>query len=268
MPSPACLVNSAATPPAKSVTAGSTVTISLASTAGTDVWGLSCVYTDELNVAATITAGLTIDNNAKTATFTAPAAGSAMIFRSQVNSGNDANGVNASYTTTFKIYVPTAAGLEVGAVNETSESNATFGATGLLNQGIRSLSAWTPETSVSEGNIYGPSVTTTDATPTVIWTYALAASTGIYVCANVDVYRASNGNRGTFKLEDFWCRIGSANCTRYGGGVATVDLGSVKDDAAWVCVIENSTTNVRVKFTGVIAETLKVVPRVQYRILG
>jgi hypothetical protein len=137
--SPICTVNGSATTNGVDVTASSTVTIALADTAGVRQWNLTCSSTDELNVAATVTAGLVINLATKTATFTAPATlGSALIFQSVINSGVDLNGVaQASYTTTFKVSVLTATSLRVVAFNESLENNATSGWTDVINNTIR-----------------------------------------------------------------------------------------------------------------------------------
>lgn len=126
----------------KNVTPGNTVTIHLVSSAGVGPWSVSCVYTDELSDAATVTASLTIDQSAKTATFTAPASGRTYIFKSVVNNGIGPDGtVQASYSTTFGVYTLTAASRRVHAVNEAFESNATYGWVGDINDLIRNPAA-------------------------------------------------------------------------------------------------------------------------------
>lgn len=146
MPSPSCEVKDASgsyasTVDGVDVTPGDTITIHLADVSGVRYWSIACIGTDETLVAATITASLTIDQGAKTATFTAPAAGKALIFRSTVGIaglGLDANGASdSSLTTTFGIYTLTSGSLRVGAVNETTEGSASFGWTPKLNAAIR-----------------------------------------------------------------------------------------------------------------------------------
>ncbi len=137
-PDPTCTVNATATTNGVDVTASSTVTIALVDTAGVKQWNLSCINTDETNVAATVTAGLTINLVNKTATFTAPAAGSALIFQSKVNNGRNADGTpNPTLTTTFGVYVLTATSLRVGAFGEKTEGSATFGWVVKVNNMIR-----------------------------------------------------------------------------------------------------------------------------------
>ena len=141
MPSPGCevRVGSGAYQPTTNgvdVTPASTVTIRLAAT-GAQSWAISCVYTDELSDAAAINASLTINQTLKTATFVAPAEGRALIFRSLVDGGYDGNGVaQPSYATTFGIYTRIS-GRRVHAVNETFESDATYGYIADINSLIR-----------------------------------------------------------------------------------------------------------------------------------
>src|SRR5690348_14048893 len=133
MPSPTCTVADGAGSPQSTldgvnVTSGDTITIALQSTAGVDVWNISCVYTDETNVAATVTADLTINALAKTATFTAPAVGSALIFQSKINNGKNADFKDdPSLTTTFGVFVLTAAGQRVASANQIYEGDHLYG---------------------------------------------------------------------------------------------------------------------------------------------
>ncbi len=147
MTSPACEVKNGAgsytaTTNGVDVTAGATIIIRLASQAGVGAWSIACIGTDETNDAATISASLVIDSALKTATFTAPAVGSCLVFRSIVNGGVDINGavVNA-YTTTFTVHTLTTQGYRVGAFGETTESNATTGWIEKLNDAIRNMTA-------------------------------------------------------------------------------------------------------------------------------
>lgn len=128
-PSPTCTVKDGAgvaqaTINGVNVTAGNTITIALASTAGVASWTISLYGKDEL-VSDPV---LTINSVNQTATFTAPALGSALIFKSTVNNNFDINNVQqASFSTTFGIYVLTGAGIRVGASNETTEGNSSVG---------------------------------------------------------------------------------------------------------------------------------------------
>jgi len=137
MTSPICTVNSTATTNGVDVTGGSTVTIALANTAGVKQWSISCVYTDELNSAATITAGLSVNLTTKTATFTAPASASALVFQSIVNGGLTNGVLDPTLTATFGVYVQTATALRLGALNETLEGSAAFGWTTKVNAVVR-----------------------------------------------------------------------------------------------------------------------------------
>jgi hypothetical protein len=141
VPSPICQVKDGggayqATSTGVNVTPGNTVTINLIDTSA-DSWLIECVYTDETSVAATVTASLTIDPVLRTATFTAPAAGKAYIFRSRVNNGTGPDGrTNNQYTTTFGVYTLAPTGRRVVASNETTESGP-FGWLSPVNAAIR-----------------------------------------------------------------------------------------------------------------------------------
>lgn len=147
MPSPTCTVNATATTDGVEVSAASTPTIALVSTAGVSTWSISCIGTDETNDKDTVNASLSVDSVNKTATFTAPALGSSLIFRSVVNGGVDVNGtVQSSYTTTFKVCVLTSGGKRVAALGETSENDSEFGWVSLLNDPIRNPAVSSPPT--------------------------------------------------------------------------------------------------------------------------
>lgn len=142
MASPTCQVKEGAgayqaTTNGVDVASGASVTIKLADVSGVTTWSISCVATDETQDAATVTAGLTIDSVAKTATFTMPAAtGVALMFESKVNNGIGPDGTaDATLTTRFIIHVLTAT-LRVGALGETTESG-TDGWMKKVNEKIR-----------------------------------------------------------------------------------------------------------------------------------
>src|SRR5882672_1842583 len=137
--SPACLLNGASSINGLNATAGSTVTISLASGPASPIWSIACTSTDDTLNAATITAGLTINQTTKVATFTAPVAASALIFTSTVNNGIDpiTQRPDPNLITTFAVYVLTDGGNRVIAANEVNEGNANFGWTASINPLIR-----------------------------------------------------------------------------------------------------------------------------------
>jgi hypothetical protein len=147
-PSPACTANSASPP--VDVTGSSTVNIALANPAGAAYWFLSCVDADDTTSVATINSSIVINLTNKTATLTAPSGtGSAIILMSTVGispgsalgQGLDANfQVQAAFTTTFKVNVPTVGGQHVLCVNETFEQNATYGWIVEINAAIRASS--------------------------------------------------------------------------------------------------------------------------------
>ena len=79
-----------------------------------------------------------VNNITKTATFTAPQPGSAIILKSVVNGGVDSNGTNqASYTTTLGVYVLATTGYRTGAAGEKLEGSAAFGWITKINPVVR-----------------------------------------------------------------------------------------------------------------------------------
>ena len=141
MTSPICTVNGNTTGNGVNVAANSAVTIAIADTAGVKSWSLRCISTDENHIAATISDGISIDQITKTATLTSPNAttGAALIFESEVNGGLDVNGrKDPSLTTRFGVFVLTSPGsLRVGAFDETTEGDASFGWTSKFNAAVR-----------------------------------------------------------------------------------------------------------------------------------
>lgn len=143
MPSPTCEVKNGsgayeATTNGVDVTPSNTITIKLVSGSGVRSWSCECIGTDDLSDADDVTDALVVDPLARTATFTAPAKGRALIFRSQVNGGVDINGeAQASYTTTFGVFTRTEGGKRVLATNATTESNEEFGWIAEVNELIR-----------------------------------------------------------------------------------------------------------------------------------
>lgn len=136
MPSPICVVNGGSTANGANVSPSTTTTIALASKTGVDVWQITCIGTDETTSSATITSSLTVDYVNKSATFTSPTSGKAMVFRSVVNGGIQDGVRNASLITTFEIFT-LSGGLRVMAVNEALEGNGTFGWVTTINAMIR-----------------------------------------------------------------------------------------------------------------------------------
>lgn len=144
MASPTCEVKDGsgsytATTNGVNVTPSNVITIRLASTAGVDVWELSCVGADDASSASTINAGLTVDASTKTASFTMPGTvGQALIFQSRINRGQDVNGAAvAAYTTTFGVYALTSGSLRLLAYNEKFEGHSSAGWIKTVNDKIR-----------------------------------------------------------------------------------------------------------------------------------
>ena len=119
------------------VTAGNVVTVTLSSVASGGVWSLTVVGQDDLVTPPVIT----VNNVAKTATFTAPALPWSLVLQSQVgiNSlGKDVNGqTQPSYTTTLGIYCLTAGNARLLATNERAEGSAAYGWITKINTLIR-----------------------------------------------------------------------------------------------------------------------------------
>lgn len=98
----------------------------------------------------------------ETATTTALVAGTAAILRCRINNGKGVDGNNSPSTTisTAKLYVPLANGGEVGAKDETYESDPVRGTTAILNAGQRAASATSTH--------LGPSVVPQPAQPAAL----------------------------------------------------------------------------------------------------
>lgn len=156
MTTPNCGVNADSdTTNGVNVAALTSTSIRLSDTAGVTTWSITCIDCDDSNDATTITQGLSIDHTAKTATFTSPGEGSALIFQSVVNGGRDINGaVNPAYTTTFGIYV-LIDGLRVLASNETLEGSSGYGWAKTINEIARH--GWIVS-AIQSGTTYSASV--------------------------------------------------------------------------------------------------------------
>lgn len=143
MANPTCYVNGSSTLNGIDVTAASTVTIALHDTAGVTSWVVTCINTDENSNKTTINTALagSISQVTKTATFTAPAAGGCLIFKSVINNGRNINNQpDTNYTTTtFEVNTLTAGGARVLATNERYEGSANFGWITKLNYLIRNF---------------------------------------------------------------------------------------------------------------------------------
>lgn len=199
MPSPTCQVKDGggayqATTTGVDVTPGNTITINLVSSAGVSTWSIECVYTDELSSAATVTAALVIDQNAKTATYTAPVAGRAYIFRSRVNNGLDTNlQPQSSYTTTFIVHTLISS-KRVLSAQETLEANATAGWLAKVNDFIRNPTTATDATTSAKGIVQLTNdLAGTAASPTVI---GLTGTAGVLAndCTDVDSTANAQGD--------------------------------------------------------------------------
>lgn len=224
MPSPICLVNGASTTDGYDAAGGSTITIALADTTGVSSWSLECIGTDETHSAATITSSLSINSNTKTATLVVPSdvGGSALIFRSTVNNSRDSNGTyQSSYSTTFGVFVLTAAGYRLMATNETTEGNATYGWVDKFNQGIRG--GYTNPTGSAGGDLSG-----TYPGPTVAKLQNISVLAGTPTDGYGLVYSSSN-TRWEYQPVVFYA-------TAFGGNVSGTynNLSIIKNNVASV----------------------------------
>jgi len=137
--SPAFSINGGAVGAAVSVAAAAAVVATIDSIAGITSVIWSIASTDETSVPGDyvlVQSGI----KGEIVSTTALSAGTSAILRATINNGVDPSTGNnsAAMTATGKFWVPAAAnGFEVGAVNETFESNATFGSTGEINVAIR-----------------------------------------------------------------------------------------------------------------------------------
>ena len=161
-PSPLVLIDGQPQIDGYNASAGQTITVSLASSAGVYAWNIICIGTDDVNTTAAVNATLSINQASNLATFTMPAsAGSAVIFKSTINNGVDVNGlVQLNYSTTFGVYVLSADGFRLGAQNETTEGDAVYGWLSKINTFMRTASLPNP-TITTDGYVLTVSATET-----------------------------------------------------------------------------------------------------------
>lgn len=146
MAAPSIRVNGGTAGVKAAVSVSSAVTATLASTDGVRQCAWSVIGTDETSSVGSYTL-VQSGSVGQNVAFTSLGAGTAMLLKVIVNAGiNSQTGLAdaAGTSATVKVYVPTASGAEVGAVGERYESDATFGATGLLNSAIRAVDAVSP----------------------------------------------------------------------------------------------------------------------------
>lgn len=267
MASPICTVQDGggaaqSTTNGANATPGNTVTIQLASTAGVKTWTIACIGTDETQVAATINAALVVDGVNKKATYTAPGAGTALLFLSTVV---DNGGVVS--TTTFGVFT-LLNGQSVGAVGMTLERSAAFGWVSILNGAVRAALLGLTGTVTIAGQEYDTTVDpkgtasfvepkhvqTTDATVTTIDSFSLASATAVSVSTLFTAIRSDSGAAGSW--------IVNAAFKNNAGTVTQVGTTSVTaigaDDGTWggpSC--DFSGTTVRLRVTGKAATTIQ-----------
>lgn len=214
MPSPICEVRAGtgafqSTTHGVDVSASAVITIRLADQSDVQSWSIQCVTTDETNDADVVTTALTIDSATKTATFTAPAPGSTLRFRSLINNGLDANGVvDDDYEATFCIYVPTPGGKRVIAADETTEGHPDFGWIEPLNKIIRGRTV----------------VATGDAVPTLAKRYPVADGDVRLIRAVVKVQSAdgSGAVQGEWDVRAAYVRIAGVLAAAYAPSITAL----------------------------------------------
>jgi hypothetical protein len=245
MPSPVCEVREGTgayevTTFGVDVSPGAAVTIRLADQSDVQSWSIQCVTTDDGNEAEAVTTSLVVDSATKTATFTAPANGSALRFRSLINNGIDANGVvDDDYEATFCVYVPTPAGRRVIAADETTEGHPDFGWVESLNKVIRGHAV----------------VTTDDAALTLARRYPVADGDVRLVRATIKVQSAdgSGAVQGEWDVRAAYARVAGVLAQAYAPVVtAMFSVGAPGGPALAL----NGDTDVDVLVTGVPAAEL------------
>ncbi len=190
MTSPICLYkvgagSYSATTNGPSVAASSVITITLNDLSGCDIWSLTCVGCDENQVAATITAGISINQALKTATFTMPSSPTCLVFQSIINNAVDINGrIRTDWISTFELNVKTVMNAKLLAVGEQLENDSTFG--------------WIPKiNSITSGGTTLPA----GAANTILWSngtansFTLAPQIGAAGTGTVGIGAAPTGNK-------------------------------------------------------------------------
>lgn len=194
----------------KLVAASTSFSATLDSIAGINDVAWSITGTDETTDAGDYT--LTPSGTkGETVTFTSGAAGTAGILSCTVNSGVDpqTGSPSTTMTATAKWYVALPDGGEVGCVNETTESDPTFGTAKLINRGLRRLGGVAirvriqliagalQSTAAADGS--GASLTTrpihvaseyTGATSVTFWAYA--GRVDVQATYHVELYNETN----------------------------------------------------------------------------
>jgi hypothetical protein len=211
MPSPICLVQDGAgswlsTESGADVTPGNTVTIKLNDTSAR-TWSIQCITTDELSDVAAVNTSLAINQITKTATFPAPAAGSAYRFRSVVDNGIGPNGADSTYTATFCIYTLATTGLRVHALDETTESGA-FGYATDLNAIIRRPVPYASNSKLKTTETPANALIAGSNTPGTLFTFDTVAGRHYFMRAVVQCISLDGLVYGSFSIEAQWTNIG------------------------------------------------------------
>ncbi len=220
---------------------GAAVQVRLATGTGVFAWVFTCYATDDQTTTGAVNALVTVNSLTRVASFTAPAAGTAMLFRSVVNGGVDASGrTDVTLENRFGIYALTTGGRRTLALNETLEGDPVYGWLPRVNDIVRE--------SGSARVVPASALLTTGAETTVLSIGDLPNGTSI-----VDVYgaAATAGNVAA------WSRKRSVVARRTLGGNVTLigtpsdpDAVSEAATSAFALAIAASGTALQVRCTG------------------
>jgi hypothetical protein len=215
MAKPSIIVNSGAAGVKAAVSASSAWTATLDSTDGVRRVTWSVSSTDETTAAASYTL-VQSGSVGQTVAGTSQGQGTAIILHVVVNAGiNAATGQADPENTsaTVKIYVPLADGGEVGCAGEEYESDPTFGATGIINSGIRKAALLSPSgvpvkivraatAAALPANTRTANVLTKTGNGAIGTVGGVAVTDGDYILVQNEGGGASHVNNGVYVLAD------------------------------------------------------------------
>jgi hypothetical protein len=200
--------------------------------------------TDELSDAAAVNTSLAINQITKTATFTAPAAGSAYRFRSVVDNGIGPNGADSTYTATFCIYTLTNEGRRVHALDETTESGP-FGWLPDVNDIIRNPGAYVGNDKVAPREYIRNLLLAGSSTAGTLFTFSTTASRHYFMRGIVQAISSDATVYGTFIIEAQWKTNGAGVVTALTSSPVTAVPGN--SSSAISVTLDCPTTSPRVR---------------------
>jgi hypothetical protein len=215
MAKPSIIVNGGSPGVKAAVSASASWSATLDSTDGVRQVAWSVVSTDETTTAGsyTLTPSGSVGQNVAG---TAQGQGTAILLKVIVNAGINQQTQQAdpeNTSATVKIYVPLADGGEVGCAGEEYESDPTFGATGIINQGIRKASALSPSgipvkivraatSAALPSNTRTSNVLTASVNGAIGTVGGVTLASGDYVLVKDEGGGASHVNNGPYVLAD------------------------------------------------------------------